>query len=313
MILPILDRKAVDRKTLYRPFGRACAVLVAATLAFLSIAKPAAAQDGPIHGLWVWKGPSILVTEQDAEKLRDFCHEQAINEVYVSITSRGQRMPENRISHLIETLHHSSIRVEALISSEDADETGKHREKLLSHVREAVEFNRSHPHGRFDGIHLDIEPQQRPENKGPGNLRFLPGLIEAYEAVRSVATPAQLSVNADIQNKLLKGDLDQRRMLLSSLPRLTLMLYELSSPNDGESVAEQREKLRTASAKFLAMAYEGLNGPGLAKMVIGLRTPDYPDHLPDMLQTLDETNDSTPHYAGWARHSYNDFLASKNP
>jgi hypothetical protein len=304
------------RMTLYRiPYqmiDQLRVALVAAILCVLVVAAPAAAQEARIHGLWVWKGPSILATEKDAEKLRDFCNAQAINEVYVSVTSHGQMLPENLISHLIETLHHSNIRVEALISSEDADEAGKHREKLLSHVREIIEFNRTHPKRRFDGIHLDIEPQQRPENKGPGNLRFLPGLIEAYKAVRSVTTPAQLTVNADIQNKLLKGDLDQRRLLLSSLPRLTLMLYELISPNGGESPQAQTEKLRTASAKFLAMAYEGLNDPGLAKLVIGLRTPDYLDQLPNMLHTLDEADGANPHYAGWARHSYNDFLAGSS-
>ena len=49
--------------------------------------------------------------------------------------------------------------------------------------RESWNFNRRHSGERFDGIHLDIEPQQRPENKGPGNLRFLPGLADAYRAV----------------------------------------------------------------------------------------------------------------------------------
>jgi hypothetical protein len=27
-----------------------------------------------------------------------------------------------------------------------------------------------------------------------------------------------------------------------------------------------------------------------------------------MLSTLDQTNRANPHYTGWARHSYNDFL-----
>jgi hypothetical protein len=302
---------------LFRMFSRrtieqARIVLVAAIVCLPFLRVAAAAQDARIHGLWVWKGPSILTTAKDVEKLRDFCQAQGINETYVSITSHGQMMQENLISHLIESLHRSHVRVEALISSEDADEAGKHREKLLNHVREIIEFNRSHPQSRFDGIHLDIEPQQRPENKGPGNLRFLPGLVEAYKAVRSMAAPAQLTVNADIQNKLLKGDLEQRRMLLSSLPRLTLMLYELSSPNDGESVQAKTEKLRTASARFLDMAYQGLNDPGLAKLVIGLRTPDYLDKLPSMLHTLDEADGVNPHYAGWARHSYNDALAGSD-
>jgi hypothetical protein len=29
-----------------------------------------------------------------------------------------------------------------------------------------LSFNREHAHGRFDGTHLDVEPQQRQENKG---------------------------------------------------------------------------------------------------------------------------------------------------
>ena len=261
-----------------------------------------------IHGLWVWKGPAVLEAASGAERLRDFCQTQGINEVYISVSGSGDPLGENRFSHLIKLLHRSDIRVDALLSSVDADEPGKHREKLLDHVRGIVQFNQKHPQDRFDGIHLDIEPQQRPENKGPGNLRFLPGLVEAYRAVRALAEPAHLTVNADIQNKLLKSGLDDRRMLLSSLPLFTLMLYELSSPNDGEDIEKKKEKLRSTSQKFLDMAYEGLRGPNLAKMLIGLRTWDYGEHLPEMLKTLDEANHTNPHYQGWARHSYNDYL-----
>ena len=290
--------------------------MIPGLLCISAVSAPARAQDARIHGLWVWKGPSTLTTAEDADKLKDFCQTQGVNEVYISVSSRGEMMPEARIAQTIAVLHVSHIRVEALLSSEDADEPGKHREKLLSKVREILEFNRNHAKTRFDGIHLDIEPQQRPENKGPGNLRFLPGLVEAFRAVNSLATPARLPVNADIQNKLLKGSLDQRRMLLTALPLLTLMLYELSSPGDGENQQQQMEKLRSASAKFLDMAYEGLDDPkqagsNLAKMVIGLRTPDYADQLPNMLHLLDEANGANPHYAGWARHSYNDLLEAK--
>lgn len=124
----------------------------------------------------------------------------------------------------------------------------------------------------------------------------------------ALAEPAHLTVNADIQNKLLKGNLDEQKMLFTSLPRLTLMLYELSSPNDGESIEAKTEKLKAESQKFLAMAYEALRDPHLAKMVIGLRTPDYEDHLSEMFKALDEANHADPHYVGWARHSYNDTL-----
>ena len=266
--------------------------------------------DGPprTHGLWVWKGPEILKAPKGAERLRDFCRIHGINEVYVSIFSHGDLSEAAAVSALIGLLHTANVRVEALLSSTDADEPGPHREKLLDHVHAIMRFNSQHPSSRIDGIHLDVEPQQRPENKGAGNLRFLPGLVDAFRAVRALAEPAGLSVNADLQNKLLKGSLDERRALMQSLPRLTLMLYELSSANDGTSIDQKAQKLRSASQGFLDMAYQGLPGPGLATLVIGLRTPDYEELLPQMLTTLDGANGTNPHYQGWARHSYNDAL-----
>jgi hypothetical protein len=277
----------------------------------LSAFSPAAfAKDSfaPVHGLWVWKGLTVLEPPQAAETLRDFCRSQGINEIYLSVSEKRDAAEERHLTELISMLHRSNIRVEALLSSTDADEPGKHREKLIEHVRAIVEFNRSHPRNRFDGIHLDIEPQQRPENKGAGNLGFVPGMVDAYRAVLAVAEPARMTVNADIQNKLLKGDLAERKMLFSALPRLTLMLYELSSPSDGDSPQQKAEKLRKAAAKYFDTAYEGLSGPNLAKMSIALRTPDYGDLLPAMFKALDEANETNPHYLGWARHSYNDYL-----
>ena len=286
----------------------ACVCIFSAVLLGAPAIAASAEESAPVHGLWVWKGPSLLEGAGGAESLRDFCRGEGINEVYVSVSEHDEMMAESSMARMIGVLHGANIRVEALLSSENADEGGKHLEKLLGHVRTIVQFNQAHSRERFDGIHLDIEPQQRPENKGPGNLKFLPGLVEAYRAVRSVAEPAGLTVNADIQNKLLKGSLEERRMLMSVLPRLTLMMYELSSPNDGTSAEKKSETVRESSKKFLDMAYEGLGDARLAKMAIGLRTPDYEKLLPKMLQTLDEANRANSHYLGWARHSYNDTL-----
>jgi hypothetical protein len=280
-----------------------CLVLLAASR------MAAGSQDSMrIHGLWVWKAPSILATKGSAESLRDFCRAEGVSEVYVSVSEHGQMMTHGSMSDMLDVLHRANIRVEALLSSENADEGGAHLEKLLRGVRAILQFNREHPRERFDGIHLDIEPQQRTENKGSGNLRFLPGLVEAYHAVRNLAEPSGLTVNADIQNKLLKGSLEERRTLLSALPRFTLMMYEVSNPHDGDSIERKSHKVRAASGKFLDMAYDGLTGVDLAGMVIALRTPDYDQLLARMLQALDEANGANPHYLGWARHSYNDVV-----
>jgi len=275
------------------PFNRLSAILLGA-----SALLPSAAEGTPIHGLWVWKSAAVLAPAGAAESLRDFCRTQGIDEVYVAVPASGAAA----LGPLIALLHRSQIRVEALLSSTDADERGRHRQELLDRVRAIVALHRGHEE-RFDGIHLDIEPQQRPENKGTGNLAFLPGLAEAFREVRAVASQAHLTVNADIPEKLLKGSLAERRLLLTSLPRLTLMLYELSSPDE--------EVLRAASRKYLDRAYEGLDDPNLARMAIALRTADYGDRLPAMFQLLDEANRADPHYLGWSRHCYNDVLAER--
>jgi len=269
---------------------------------------PAPAVTAEIHGLWLWKSPIVLEAPNAAESLLEFCKSENVTEIYVSISERSEAAEEPHLVHLISLLHRSNIRVEALLSSTEADEPGKHRETLLHHVQDIVQFNQKYQSARFDGIHLDIEPQQRPENKGAGNLRFLPGLADAFRAVRAVTDPAGLTLNADIQNKLLKGDLAQRKMLLSAVPRVTLMMYELSSPGDGESPEQMADKVVSNSRKFLDMAYDGLPEGNFARMAIALRTPDYGDLLPRMLKKLDEANHSNPHYLGWARHSYNDHL-----
>ncbi len=204
--------------------------------------------------------------------------------------------------------HESNIRVEGLLSSVYADMPGKPREKLLAQVHEVIRFNQRHPTTRFDGIHLDIEPQQRMENKGEGNLEFLPDLVNTYRAVRVLAESKGLMVDADIQVKLLKAQIDNRRMLLSALPRLTLMMYERSSPEDGDSPSQKTAKLIKAGREYLDRAYAGLDGPDFASMSIALRTADYGDSLPTMLKALDEALGANPHYLGWARHSYNDML-----
>jgi hypothetical protein len=51
------------------------------------------------------------------------------------------------------------------------------------------------------------------------------------------------------------------------------------------------------------MAYQGLSETHLAKMAIGLRTPDYESQLPYMLNTTEQDLRSNPHYLGWAWHS----------
>jgi hypothetical protein len=126
----------------------------------------------PIHGLWFWKSPSVLDAPQGAKALRGFCASAGVNEVFVSVSDNSFATEEGQLANLIALLHNSKFRVEALLSSTDADEPGKHRDTPLRHVQGIVEFNQKHSPDRFDGIHLDVEPLQCPGNKGAGGRRI---------------------------------------------------------------------------------------------------------------------------------------------
>lgn len=269
----------------------------------------ASAAEAPLHGLWVWKTADVLAKPGSGEALRDFAAANGINEIYVSISSRDRLAEGSPVVALIGLLHRSHIRVEALLDGVDSDIAGQPREAFLAKARAIVQFNEAQPpETRFDGIHLDIEPHQRAENKGPGNLQFLAGLVETFRGVRDIATPAHLIVNADIPNKVLKGDLAQRQALLTSVDRLTLMLYELTSPEKPGTDEAKAAQLQRATERYLTMTYDGLDDPHLAGMVIALRTADYEARLRAMLQSLDARQGAKPHYLGWGWHAYNDVL-----
>jgi hypothetical protein len=258
------------------------------------------------HGLWVWKTAAVLHASESAKALRDFCVDGGVNEVYISFSARQTEADEARLAACIDLLHRSNVSAEALLSSTDADEPGKPRDHFLAHVGEVLDFNQRHDADRFDGIHLDIEPHQRPENKGADNLRFLADLIQTFDAVRAQTDAAHLTLDADIPVKVLKADLDQRTKLFLSVSRITLMLYEIASPDDGQTPDQKADKLRKTADKYFAMAYDGIDDPHPAGMSIALRTADYLTLLPKMLASLDDSFRANPHYAGWARHSYND-------
>jgi hypothetical protein len=296
----------MSRRVLWTPWRASLCALCAALVS--SVSSPAASglDRAAVHGMWVWKADALLHTPQGTRALVAFCRSQNINEVYLSVGEQEVKVDDKPIGRLIEQLHGSGIRTEALVSSTTADLGGQPRAKLMQHVRAILRFDELHGDARFDGIHIDVEPQQRAENKGEDNVQFLAGLLDTYHEIRVLAEPRGLTVNADIQGKLLKTDIVQRRALLSSLPRLTLMLYELDGAGSSRSAEEKAARVREASQKYLALAYQGLNDPGLARIAIGMRTADYGRQLPQMLQALDEANAGNPHYLGSARHSYND-------
>lgn len=263
-----------------------------------------------VHSLWAYNGNSVAAASSGAQNLCDFAVSQQITAVYISaLPTSSTPQLNSQISNLISVLHQSQISVEALIGSSTADEPCAPRDALLAIVQNVVQFNQQFPTTQFDGIHLDIEPQQRPENSGANALQFLPNLIETYREANALAVPANLVVDADIPIEVLSASADQRQALFTVLPRITLMLYGVTSQSSGLSVQQQVTAIQQASQNYLNMAYDGLSGDNLATLAIGLNTADYGyDLVPTMLSAVDQSSAANSHYSGWSRYSYADVL-----
>ena len=80
--------------------------------------------------------------------------------------------------------------------------------------------------------------------------------MSTYRAVRVLAGSTGMTVNADIPNKYLKGEIGGRRMPLSAVPRLTLMLYELSSP---EGMFQTLDETLRGNPHYLGWARHSYN------------------------------------------------------
>jgi hypothetical protein len=119
---------------------RGTALCVALLGAFAVSAFAQAPASTLVRGLWVWKSPTVLEAPGGAEALRNFCKSEGINEVYVSISGQSEAKEEGQLARMIALMHSANIRVEALLSSTDADEPGKQRETLLEDARIVVQL-----------------------------------------------------------------------------------------------------------------------------------------------------------------------------
>lgn len=244
-----------------------------------SLSRPEAP---PTRGLWVWQTQHILQDQDGPAALRAFVGQHRLTEVYLS-TSRAV-LAHPRLEALLSALHQDGIRVEALLG-EPTWYLEERRAEPLRRIAELVRWNQQHPTARFDGIHLDIEPHQLPDNKGPDNLAFLPGLIATLQEAQRAAQAAGLTLAADLPRKILRAEPTQGAALASACQRLFLMLYEMPRAAD------------IAAAARLALRW----GAGV---VIGLRPRDHEGRLDELLVALQTSLAQERGYLGWALHDY---------
>lgn len=177
---------------------------VAAVLLLTSLLGAAGPQTKPDRGLWVWETAPLLGDVGERRVFFEFCKAHGINVVGMQIATRGtgaDRQLDARAewTALITEAHRRQMRVHALDGDPKFARAAQHG-TVLSIVNAVVAYNASvAPAARFDGMHLDIEPQALPEWKDPkARERLLAEYLEVNQGAAARARPAGLLYGVDI-------------------------------------------------------------------------------------------------------------------
>jgi hypothetical protein len=261
-----------------------------------------ATTDARVHGVWVWKTRELL---RDGTSLSDACRSAGANEVYLAVTHG--LLSDPRLPKLVAQLQADGLRVEALMGDPAWSRPDEwHAMRAL--IDDVVAYNRRNA-ARFVAIHLDVEPHALRANRGADVSSYLPVYVESLQVARKRAEAGGLSLSADVPRFFFTGNESDRRELVSAVPRLFLMLYELPGHAGPSDVASS--ELARASVSALRAAYEEVDPDAKGQMVVGLSVEDYGSQLQPMLAAVDVANSSSTRYGGWAIHDFSQYVASR--
>lgn len=177
---------------------------VAAVLLLTSLLGAAGPPKKPDRGLWVWETEPLLREADERRVFFEFCKAHGINVVAMQIATRGTgagRQLDARAewTALITEAHRRRMRVHALDGDPEFTRAAQHG-TVLSIVNAVVAYNASVASAaRFDGVHLDIEPQALPEWKDPkARESLLAEYLEINEGAAARARAAGLLYGVDI-------------------------------------------------------------------------------------------------------------------
>ena len=63
-----------------------------------------------------------------------------------------------------------------------------------------------------------------------------------------------------------------------------------------------RAELALTSARLVRQAYDGIDADEPGELIVGVRVDDYPEHVGEMLDAVDDSCGPEPRFGGWALH-----------
>jgi hypothetical protein len=160
-------------------------------LALPTLMSPALGAE-PKCGMWVYKTEALVNSEAEQQQLFAFCEKRHITDLFwqvhfektAGVASRLKAGPAD--AAFLKAAHAQKLRIHALTGDPSHTLTQKH-DRVLSCVEALIQFNQgTEPEGRFDGLHLDIEPHGLAEWKKadvPAKCRLLTEFVDVHAKV----------------------------------------------------------------------------------------------------------------------------------
>ncbi len=251
--------------------------------------------------LWVWKTDRLLSEGPLRRFLLDACRGKSVDRIYLSVNRQiRDTFPDNpSLAGLISELHGAGTKVSALIGDGNWVYPAK-RVQLTDALAKIGAYNRAcRSGGRFDAVHLDIEPQSLTESKNGGiaeKQKLLALFAQTCSDVKArlpeVCENVRLEVDIPLFfKKISPASLD---VIFASADTVVFMAYQ----------AKNKEKLAAAMREETA-SMDRKSG----RFVVGLRAKDFASEaeLDRFAAGMQELLRGSPGFGGFAVHDYDQY------
>jgi hypothetical protein len=131
------------------------------------------------RALWIWR-PTFLEDHQDYRELLQFTRKRRIRTLFLFVSTRRLEEKPEAFRRFLERAHREKLVVHALNGDPEWTLREK-RHEARAFLNAVSAFNRiSPPAGRFDAVHLDVEPQSLPQWTPEAPPQIKQGLAGQY-------------------------------------------------------------------------------------------------------------------------------------
>lgn len=268
-------------------------------LVLVGIQSPPVYGEKPlVRATWIWQTDMI---RDGGEQVLSFSQNEGINLIYLQI---NRKMPRETYEIFLKRAHEEGIRVHAL-GGDPGWALTEHRDDMLGLADWVMNYNDNvSPEGRFDGVHLDIEPYVLAQWENDHNT-----IISSWEsnlrAFLGNLSESGLELGIDIpfwfDDFTLSDGTGLNEWLISAFDHVTVMAYrnQIDSENGIIMLSQDELKLADKMGKKVMVA---VNTKEMPQEVHTTFYGHSKEQMEQTLQLLSNSLSSHSSFAGLAIH-----------